>query len=148
MGSITGTVTARGNLVANSISAINLTATGAVNFTGTNLLVNTLTSQSLISSKQAIQVDIDTIVDSFLITDYRSVKYTFRVGADEGYQAIEVLLVHDGINSIVTIYGSLSTTGDDLIMLSTDIEGDTVYLLGTGLGTNVTVNYIGTYLPD
>ena len=148
MGSITGTVTARGNLVANSISAINLTATGAVNFTGTNLLVNTLTSQGLISSKQAIQVDIDTIVDSFLITTYRSVKYTFRVGADEGYQAIEVLLVHDGINSIVTIYGSLSTTGDDLIMLSTDIEGDTVYLFGSALGTNVTVNYIGTYIPD
>jgi len=148
MGSITGTVTARGNLVANSISAINLTATGAVNFTGTNLLVNTLTSQGLISSKQSIQVDIDTIVDSFLITTYRSVKYTFRVGADEGYQAIEVLLVHDGINSIVTIYGSLSTTGDDLIMLSTEIQGDTVYLFGTGLGTNVTVNYIGTYIPD
>jgi hypothetical protein len=148
MGSITGTVTARGNLSANSLNVINLTATGTVNFAGTNLTVNTLTSQGLVSSKQAIQVDIDTIVDSFLVTTYRSVKYTFRVSADEGYQAIEVLLVHDGINSIVTIYGSLSTTGDDLIMLSTEIQGDTVYLFGTGLGTNVTVNYIGTYIPD
>ena len=88
------------------------------------------------------------MIDSFKVNQYRSVKYTIRVGADEGYQAVEVLLVHDGINSIVTIYGSLSTTGDDLVMLSTDLEGDTVFLLASGLGTDVTVNYIGTYVPD
>jgi len=148
MGSVTGNVTARGNLNANSITTINLTATGIVNFSSANLEVNVLTSKAIVSSKPAISVDIDTVVDSFSVNTYRSVKYTFRVGADEGYQAIEVLLVHDGINSIVTIYGSLSTTGDDLIMLSTLIDQGTVYLLGTGLGTNVTANYIGTYIPD
>jgi hypothetical protein len=148
MGSVTGNVTARGNLNANSITTVNLTATGIVNFPVANLEVNVLTGKAIVSSKPAISVDIDTVIDSFSVNTYRSVKYTFRVGADEGYQAIEVLLVHDGINSIVTIYGSLSTTGDDLIMLSTQIDLNTVYLLGTGLGTNVTANYIGTYIPD
>lgn len=148
MGSTTGTISARGNLTTNSLSTTNLTATGNINFSSANLSANNFTVASIISSKTAIPVDIDTVIDSFKVYQYRSVKYTIRVGADEGYQAVEVLLVHDGINSIVTIYGSLSTTGDDLVMLSTDLEGDTVFLLASGLGTNVTVNYIGTYVPD
>lgn len=148
MGSTTGTISARGNLTTNSLSTTNLTATGNINFSSANLSANNFTAASIISSKTAIPVDIDTVIDSFKVYQYRSVKYTIRVGADEGYQAVEVLLVHDGINSIVTIYGSLSTTGDDLVMLSTDLEGDTVFLLASGLGTNVTVNYIGTYVPD
>ena len=148
MGSTSGTITARGNLTTNSLSTNNLTATGNINFSSANLSTNNLTTASIISSKTAIPVDIDTVIDSFKVNKYRSVKYTIRVGADEGYQAVEVLLVHDGINSIVTIYGSLSTTGDDLVMLSTDLEGDTVFLLASGLGTDVTVNYIGTYVPD
>ena len=148
MGSTSGTITARGNLTTNSLSTTNLTATGNINFSSANLSANNFTTASIISSKVAIPVDIDTVIDSFKVTQYRSVKYTIRVGADEGYQAVEVLLVHDGINSIVTIYGSLSTTGDDLVMLSTDLEGDTVFLLASELGTNVTVNYIGTYVPD
>ena len=148
MGSTSGTITARGNLTTNSLSTTNLTATGNINFSSANLSANNFTTASIISSKTAIPVDIDTVIDSFKVNQYRSVKYTIRVGADEGYQAVEVLLVHDGINSIVTIYGSLSTTGDDLVMLSTDLEGDTVFLLASGLGTDVTVNYIGTYVPD
>ena len=148
MGSTTGTISARGNLTTNSLSTTNLTATGNINFSSANLSTNNFTTSRIVSSKTAIPVDIDTVIDSFKVNQYRSVKYTIRVGADEGYQAVEVLLVHDGINSIVTIYGSLSTTGDDLVMLSTDLEGDTVFLLASGLGTDVTVNYIGTYVPD
>jgi len=91
---------------------------------------------------------LNTVIDSFLKTQYRSVKYTMRVGADEGFQTSEILLVHNGINSITTIYGSLSTSGDDLAMFDSIIVGNTVQLLATSLSTNTTVNYVGTYVTD
>ena len=125
MGSTTGNVTVRNNLNANTV-----TATGYV------------------CNKAAVPVDLNTVIDSFLKTQYRSVKYTMRVGADEGFQTSEILLVHNGINSITTIYGSLSTTGDDLAMFDSIIVGNNVQLLATSLSTNTTVNYVGTYVTD
>jgi hypothetical protein len=125
MGSTTGNVTVRNNLNANTV-----TATG------------------YICNKAAVPVDLNTVIDSFPKTQYRSVKYTMRVGADEGFQTSEILLVHNGINSITTIYGSLSTTGDDLAMFDSVIVGNNVQLLATSLSTNTTVNYVGTYVTD
>ena len=65
-----------------------------------------------------------------------------------GYQALEVLLVHDGINSIITVYGSLSTAGVDLITLASTIVTGNVQLLATAVGANTTVNLMATYVPD
>jgi uncharacterized membrane protein YkgB len=71
-----------------------------------------------------------------------------RVNSDDGYQAVEVLLIHNGVNSYVTIYGSLSTIGTDIITLSTAISSGNVELLATSGSGNTTVNLLGTYVAD
>lgn len=131
MGSATGNVTVQGNLsVANSATI-------------TNLKVN-----DFYSNRTPITVTTGTTVDSFSVNKYRSAKYTMRVNSDDGYQAVEVLLIHDNTNSYVTIYGSLSTAGTDIITLSTDINSGNVRLLATTGSANTTVNLLGTYLAD
>lgn len=131
MGSTTGNVTVQGNLSVNNSATI------------TNLKVN-----DFYSNRTPINVTTDTVVDSFSVNKYRSAKYTMRVNSDDGYQAVEVLLIHDNTNSYVTIYGSLSTVGTDIITLSTDINSGNVRLLATTGSANTTVNLLGTYIAD
>ena len=131
MGSTTGNVTVQGNLSVNNSATI------------TNLKVN-----DFYSNRTPITVTTGTIVDSFSVNKYRSAKYTMRVNSDDGYQAVEVLLIHDNANSYVTIYGSLSTIGTDIITLSTDINSGNVRLLATTGSANTTVNLLGTYIAD
>lgn len=142
VGSTSGTVTVRGTLSANNISSNgNLTVTNTA--TITNLRVS-----DLYSNRIPVSVTTDTVVDSFPTARYRSAKYTMRVNSDGGYQAVEVLLVHDSINSYVTVYGSLSTVGTDIITLSTNISSGNVQLLATTSQANTTVNLLGTYVAD
>ena len=131
MGSTTGNVTARGNLVVNDTATI------------TKLKVS-----DVYSNRTPIVVTTSTIIDSFPINQYRSAKYTMRVNSDDGYQAVEVLLIHDNANSYVTIYGSLSTVGFDIIALSTDILSGNVRMLATTGYANTTVNLLGVYVAD
>ena len=131
LGSTSGVVTARNNLdVGNTLDAPNITV------------------GDLYSRRTSIPVTTNTVIDTFPKSYFRSAKYTIRVGDDTGYQAIEVLLVHNNINSIITVYGSLSTTGIDLVTLTTAINGANIDLMATGLGSNTTVNLLGTYVPD
>lgn len=136
MGSTSGNVTSRG-----TFNASNVVSSGTV--TAQNLRVG-----DLYSNRAPVIVTTDTVIDSFGVNEYRSAKYTIRASNDLGYQALEVLLVHDNINSITTVYGSLSTTGSDIITLYTDINTGIVQLRATGLGPNTRVNLLGTYVPD
>jgi hypothetical protein len=141
LGSTTGNTTVRGNLIANSIiNSGNLTA---LDGTITNLKVN-----DFYSNRTPVTVTANTIIDSFSINKYRSAKYTIRVNSDDGYQAVEVLLIHNGISSFVTVYGSLSTIGTDIVTLSTDLNSGNVRLLATTVAANTTVNLLGTYVAD
>jgi hypothetical protein len=137
IGNALGTTTIKGNLVANANLYVVDTATI------TNLKVN-----DFYSNRTPIAVTINTIVDSFPVNKYRSAKYTMRINSDDGYQAVEVLLIHDGVSSYVTIYGSLSTIGTDIISLSTAISSGNVQLLATSGSINTTVNLLGTYVAD
>ena len=131
IGSTTGNVTARGNLLVPDTAII------------TNLKVS-----DVYSNRTPIVVTTSTVIDSFPVIKYRSAKYTMRVNSDDGYQAVEVLLIHDSANSYVTIYGSLSTVGFDIIALSTDILSGNVRMLATTGSANTTVNLLGVYVAD
>ena len=131
MGSPTGNVTARGNLIVQDTATI------------TNLKVS-----DIYSNRTPISVTTNTVIDSFPVIKYRSAKYTMRVNSDDGYQAVEVLLIHDSANSYVTIYGSLSTIGFDIISLSTNILSGNVRLLATTGSANTTVNLLSVYVAD
>jgi hypothetical protein len=137
MGSSSGQVTVQNNLA----------VTGNITVQNTVIAPN-IKVGDLYSKRAPVNVGISTIIDSFNKTSYRSAKYTIKAGGDIGYQALEVLLIHDGINSIMTIYGSLSITGVELISLTTTVNGGNVELLATGLGANTVVNLMGTYVPD
>ena len=126
----------------------NITASGNITATNTVSAANVAVGD-LYSSRPPVSVGIGTvIVDQFPLATYRSAKYTIKAGSDYGYQALEVLLVHDSINSIITVYGSLSTYGSDLVTLTSNIGSGNVQLYAQGLYANTVVNLLGTYVPD
>ena len=136
IGSVTGNVTSRGTFNSSNIVS------------NSTITANNIRVSDLYSNRAPVNVTTDTIIDSFNVNEYRSAKYTVRASNDLGYQALEVLLVHDNINSITTVYGNLSTTGSDIITLESDINTGIVQLRATGLSANTRVNLLGTYVPD
>jgi len=124
-----------------------LTARG--NVSADNLNSTTLSVDDLYSSRTAVSVgSANTTIDTFAASTYRSAKYTIKVSDNTGYQAIEVLLVHDGVTPIMTVYGSISTTGADLVSLTTVISGSNVLLRASPENSSTSVNLMGTYVPD
>ena len=107
-----------------------------------------ITTGNILLDAATGNITANTVIDSFPVNQYRSAKYTMRVNSDDGYQAVEVLLIHDSANSYVTIYGSLSTIGYDIIALSTNILSGNVRLLATTGSANTTVNLLGFYVAD
>jgi hypothetical protein len=157
-GSITGT-TLTGNLVTGAqpnITSIgtlsNLSVTGNIN-TGNITVTNTVDAVNikvtdLFSKRTSINIGTQTPIDTFPITSFRSAKYTMRAGDGTDYQALEVLLVHNNINSLITVYGSLSTSGTDLVVFDTDISAGNVNVYATAVSPNTNLNLMGTYVPD
>jgi hypothetical protein len=150
---LTGTLTTSSQPNVTSVGTLgNLSVTGNVssgNITVTNTIdaVN-IKVTDLYSKRPAIAVTSNTMIDTFPTTQFRSAKYTMRAGDGTDYQALEVLLVHNNINSIITVYGSLSTSGTDLVIFSTDISAGNVNVYATAVGANTNLNLMGTYVPD
>ena len=128
--SVTGNVSSGNLTVSNTIDAVNIKVT------------------DLYSKRPAIAINTNTLIDSFPPNQFRSAKYTMRAGNGVDYQALEVLLVHNDINSIITVYGSLSTSGADLVTFDTDISAGNVNVYATAVGANTNLNLMGTYVPD
>ena len=160
--SVTGNVS--GNLITGTLTTAsqpNITSTGTLsslsvtgNVSSGNLTVtNTIDAVNikvtdLYSKRPAIAINTNTLIDSFPPNQFRSAKYTMRAGNGVDYQALEVLLVHNDINSIITVYGSLSTSGADLVTFDTDISAGNVNVYATAVGANTNLNLMGTYVPD
>jgi hypothetical protein len=87
-----------------------------------------------------------TVIDTFPLSSYRTAKYTIRVASDDGYQSIEALLIHDASSVYITVYGSISTSGFDIVLLSSGINSGNVELSATTGSANTTVNLMGTYV--
>jgi len=174
-GSTTGTTTIRGNLIVNNnvyantgtvqgsllsgtlttASQPNITSVGTLtsltitgNISANNATANTVTTNSSISKRSNIAVTTDTVIDSFSKTDYRTAKYVVKSKSDIGYESLEVLLIHNNINSYVTVYAVINDGGGNTVSISTAINNANVELRATGLGANTVVNLIGTYVPD
>jgi len=173
MGSTSGDVTARGNLIANNISTTgnlsanlitgtlttaaqaNITTVGTLgnlSVTGntvTNLAnANTILTQSVVSKRTGIAATTLTVVDSFSTSDYRTAKYVVSSQNDDGFESLEVLLIHNDINSYITVYAAINDGGGNTVTFSTGINSGNVELRATGLAANTVINLIGTYVPD
>jgi hypothetical protein len=155
---LTGTLTTNAQPNITSVGTLaNLSVTGNINTgninTGNITVTNTVDAVNikvtdLFSKRTSININTNTVIDTFPVSEFRSAKYTMRAGDGFDYQALEVLLVHDSINSIITVYGSLSTTGTDLVTFSTDISAGNVNVYATAIGPNSNLNLMGTYVPD
>ena len=150
--SITGNISSGNLSITGNISSGNLSASGNIN--SANLIIsNTIDAVNikvtdLYSKRTSIPITTNTLIDIFPVSQFRSAKYTMRAGNGTDYQALEVLLVHNNINSIITVYGSLSTSSTDLVAFDTDISAGNVNVYATAVGANTNLNLMGTYVPD
>jgi len=137
LGSTSGNVTARGNLIANNIST-----------TG-NLSANAFSVGSITGNRANVVVTTDTQIDSFAASNFRSAKYIISAKNTTGYQALEALVIHDGSDSYITVYGAISSTDLDIVTLSSNIVSGNVIVYATReAATTTTVNFLGTYVGD
>ena len=160
---ITGNLSTSGNIdfgnlngsflsITGNINSGNISASGNIN--SANLTIsNTIDAVNikvtdLYSKRTSIPITSNTLIDIFPTTQFRSAKYTMRAGNGTDFQALEVLLVHNSINSIITVYGSLSTSSTDLVAFDTDISAGNVNVYATAVGANTNLNLMGTYVPD
>lgn len=101
------------------------------------------------TQRSNVSVTTDTVVDEFDPVTYRTAKYVFSASGDDGYQSVECLLVHDGADSYVTIYGSVcSNTSADIVELSSNINGvsGNVTVYATTNSANVVLNVVTAYI--
>ena len=174
LGGSTSTVTVQGNLIANSnisttsnISGNLITGTlttanqsnittvgtlGNLSVTGNTISnivdANTSITQSIVSKRTSVPVTTLTVIDSFAANAYRTAKYVVSSQNDEAFESLEVLLIHNNINSFITVYGAINDGGGNTVTMSTGINSGNVELRATGLAANTVVKLIGTYVPD
>jgi len=160
---VTGNVSAGnvdgGNLVSANYVSGTLTTAAQPNITS----VGTLTSLDVSGNVAAdyvktvgystdranVAVTTNTVIDQFAPGTFRTAKYVISASGDNGYQSVETLLVHDGVDAYITIYGSIcSNIAADIIDVSANINGvsGNVALYATAGGANVVVNVVASYI--
>jgi hypothetical protein len=90
-----------------------------------------------------------TLIDSFAPSDYRTAKYVISASGTNGYQSVETLLVHDGTDAYITIYGSIcSNVSADIVELSANINGvsGNVTVYATTNSASCVVNLVSSYI--
>jgi hypothetical protein len=96
-----------------------------------------------------VSVTTNTVVDQFNPATFRTAKYVISASGDDGYQSVETLLVHDGVDAYITIYGSIcSNISADIIDVSANINGvsGNVAVYATTASGNVLVNVVASYI--
>jgi hypothetical protein len=171
--SITGTIsinsTADSNYgaisIGNATIAANTTSGAAGIFTGigssaiSNITIGTssttvkvpgiLAMGSIVGNSANITITTGTLIDTFPIATYRTAKYIIKVSNSTTYEALEALVIHDGIDSYITVYGYISSDDTDIVSVSTDISGGNVNLYASRMVATATVlNYLATYIRD
>ena len=128
----------------------NITSVGtltSVTVTGNTISGNVSLNGGLTSNRSNIAVTTNTVIDEFATGTYRTAKYIISASGDDGYQSVESILVHDGANSYISIYGSVcSNVSADIIELSSNIATGNVKIYATSASLNANVNLLVTYL--
>ena len=151
--------------VGNATIAANTTSGAAGIFTGigssaiSNITIGTSSSTvkvpgalamgSIIGNSSNVTITTDTLIDTFPIATYRTAKYIIKVSNSTTYEALEALVIHDGSDSYITVYGYISSDDTDIVSVSTSIAGGNVNLYASRIGATTTVlNYLATYIKD
>ncbi len=122
---------------------------GTFNASGNVTAGNFKVDSGLQSNRPNVSVTTNTVIDQFSPLNFRTAKYIISASSPNGYQSVEALLVQDGTDSYITIYGSIcSNVSADIIEVSSNINNvsGNVALYATSSGGTATVNLITTYL--
>jgi hypothetical protein len=120
---------------------------GVTIYSGTSSKVPTLkvdANGALVSGLGNVAVstaNVETAIDTFSKTVYRSAKYLIQASTGSAYQTMEALVIHDGTTPTVTTFGVVSTNGN-LGVLTTGISGGTVSVnfVAANNSTNVRIS--------
>jgi len=140
--------------VSDATTAGTVTTNAQPNITSVGTLTSVTTSGAVKAvsygtQRSNVSVSTNTVVDEFDPADYRTAKYVFSASGDDGYQSVEVLLVHDGSDSYITIYGSVcSNTSADIVEFSSNIDGvsGNVSVFASTNSANVNLNVVTDYI--
>ena len=90
----------------------------------------------------------ETAVATLSSTTYRSAKFMIQVTRGSEYQVTEALMIHDGTDAFVTVYGTMFTGSAALATFDADISGGSMRLLATSATTASTVYKISLTSMD
>jgi hypothetical protein len=153
-GNVTGANLVSANFVAGTLTTAaqpNITSVGSLtslDVTG-NVTAEYIKPVGYSTDRANVSVTTNTVVDQFNPTTFRTAKYVISASGDDGYQSVETLLVHDGVDAYITIYGSVcSNVSADIIDVSANINGvsGNVAVYATTASGNVLVNVVASYI--
>ena len=141
-----GLITATGNITGGNLNA----GSGIISTSG-NANVGNVNTTSVTTTRANVAVTTGTVLDQFAPASFRTAKYYVSAQNDNGYESAEVLLIQDGTNSYITIYGTVSSNAaTDIIDLSSNINGVSgnvsLYASSTGGAGNCKVNIMTIYI--
>jgi hypothetical protein len=112
---------------------------GATPAAGTFTTISTANSAST-SNSTVVTGTAATTIDSFSILTYRSAKYVAQISDGTSYETAEFLVIHDGTNVFITVYGNVFTSAASLGDFDATISGNTLNVTYTAVAsTNKTV---------
>jgi hypothetical protein len=153
-GNVTGANLVSANFVAGTLTTAaqpNITSVGSLtslDVTG-NVTAEYIKPVGYSTDRANVSVTTNTVIDQFNPTTFRTAKYVISASGDDGYQSVETLLVHDGVDAYITIYGSVcSNVSADIIDVSANINGvsGNVAVYATTASGNVLVNVVASYI--
>jgi hypothetical protein len=87
----------------------------------------------------------DQILDSWSAATYRTAKYQIQIASGTDYQAVEILVVHNGTTATQVVYADVRT-GANLAAFAADINSGSVRLLTTPVNAATTYKVVRTAL--
>jgi hypothetical protein len=122
------------------------------NINGANVInATTVVLGDIVSGSDSVSISstTETLIDQFPKSSFRTAKYIVSARNDDGYEAMEVLLIHDNMISFITTYGDISTgIVEDIITISSNIVSGNICLYAQGSNSNTYVKLISTYVTD
>lgn len=90
---------------------------------------------------------VDTVINSFNSTAYRTAKYIASVSSDNGYQASEILIVQDGLNANLQVTGESANSAPFVTFTSNlDIPNGNVLIWANSTESNNIVKFQTIYI--
>lgn len=124
-------------------------STGNIDIRSSLFVSGIINIQKTVANPVATTVNTSPVIlDSFLVTEYRSAKYFISISntATNQYQTSEIWLVQDDVTALIEQTSVFSSGTEYVVTFSTDVSTGTVSLIATGVTSNNKVKVQSTYI--